>query len=219
MISTSGLKKRVLTAVEFCAIALVLIVRVLEWMPLPAWPLLLGIAVCFNVHSRIEWSNAFQFKSSPKMIWVSILIGIGYQFFTIFVEGPFLGWLYGEPETPPEVDWLVGNVAGLIGFLVLIVIFSVGEELAFRGYLLERLQAWIGSPPVGVFAALLLSSTAFGFMHTWQNLSGVTGTVISGIVFGCVYLCADRDIRAPILTHLAVNVTAVILAFLGLFIS
>lgn len=205
---------------EVGAIALLIAARASGFLPIPAWPLLLLIAAGFG---QRPWHGLTLDQPSQRLsIWMIgfvTLLGIGYQFFTIFIEEPVLAGLFGEPETPPDVGWLVGNLPGVLGFLLLIILFSIGEEIAFRGYLLQRIYEWAGPSFWGVGLALVLSSFSFGISHTWQNATGMVGTMISGLFFGAVYLLSKRDIRAPILAHLAVNITALILAYFGLFIS
>lgn len=204
--------------VEVLAIGLVVALRA-GGMPLPAWPFLILIAAGFSGRPWRKWASLGSAAPPARVVGIAALLGVAYQFFTIFVEGPFLAWLFNEPETLPAVDGLVGNVPGVLVFLVLIMVFSVGEELAFRGYLLARIRKWTGGSTVGTAVALALSSVAFGAMHTWQNLPGMTGTMISGVVFGVIFLAAGADVRAPIAAHLATNVTALVLVFFGLFIS
>ena len=73
-----------------------------------------------------------------------------------WTESPLLEWLL--PKSPREraVFALVSLSAG------------IGEEMAFRGFLIPALRVASGS----MFIAVAVSSLAFGMMHSYQRIGG-----------------------------------------------
>ncbi|WP_436007040.1 CPBP family intramembrane glutamic endopeptidase [Knoellia sp. LjRoot47] len=61
---------------------------------------------------------------------------------------------------------------------------ALGEEVAFRGYLLTRLTELLGRGPAGLGASVVGSSVLFGMLHTEQGLVGVVASAVAGDVYG-----------------------------------
>jgi CAAX prenyl protease-like protein len=100
--------------------------------------------------------------------------------------------------------WLIGRVFGLV------VIAPITEELAFRGYLLRRLQSRDFSQVPGTqwtVPAVLISSLLFGAIHA--NL--IAGTA-AGLLFAFAMLHRGKVIDA-ITAHVVANA---VLAVVGL---
>jgi uncharacterized protein len=92
---------------------------------------------------------------------------------------------------------------------------AFGEEMVYRGYLLNRLadlghrtrSAWI--------VALVVSSAVFAFAHTYQEVTGVVEAGIDGLWLGLLYLACDRKLSVPIIAHGVSNMPDLILIYLG----
>ena len=78
------------------------------------------------------------------------------------------------PTTPSE-KWLFAGLSVCAGF---------GEELAYRGYALSALAFATGS----AVPALILTSVAFGILHSYQGLLGVVRTGVVGLMMGAVFV-------------------------------
>ena len=95
------------------------------------------------------------------------------------------------------------------------MLFAMGEELGWRGFLLPKLL------PLGQWKAILISSIIWGFWHAPAILQGlnypgypiagifmmVVFTVLLGIIFSWLYL-NTKSPWAPALAHGAVNAVA-----------
>jgi len=108
----------------------------------------------------------------------------------------------------PDISW-----RGDVFLPVLLLCGAMGEELAFRGFVLQYLtRGW------GAWAALLSTGALFGLLHndnpgaTW--LSDVN-TGLFGVLFGYAVL-RSHDLWLPIGLHFGWNVT---LPFLGVELS
>jgi membrane protease YdiL (CAAX protease family) len=82
-------------------------------------------------------------------------------------------------------------------FLLFLVPF---EEWLFRGVLLNRLIK-----PVGVIAALVLSSAAFAFAHGW-GFPSIVFRFVGGLLLGAFYL-RTGSLWPPIAMHFAYDET------------
>jgi uncharacterized protein len=73
---------------------------------------------------------------------------------------------------------------------------GICEEMAFRGYLQQQLQALGG----GVVAAVLGQGLVFGLAHSYQGWKNVTVICMLGILFGAL-AAWRRNLRANIIVH------------------
>src|SRR5688572_3015137 len=76
----------------------------------------------------------------PRALAVGTIAGIAMELFSTFVAVPFLSRLTGAPPDLDEFRSTVGNVRLLLFWLVLNwTLAAFGEELSFRGYIMNRL--------------------------------------------------------------------------------
>jgi membrane protease YdiL (CAAX protease family) len=119
----------------------------------------------------------------------------------IFLAEWALGWL-----TVQGFSWQVHSFASLLaalfGYLLISAAVALYEELAFRGYILQNLQAdW------GTIAALVASSLLFGVFHglnpnvTWLALLNI---FLAGVVLVACYL-VTRSLWLPMAFHFSWN--------------
>ncbi len=84
---------------------------------------------------------------------------------------------FGLRESP-LLQRLLPRTAGEKGiFALLSLAAGVGEELAYRGYLIPVLAQILGS----VWGAALLSSAIFGVLHAYQGFLGIARTGLLGL--------------------------------------
>ena len=77
---------------------------------------------------------------------------------------------------------------------------AVGEELAFRGFLLTRARETLPDGTVGLAVAVALSSVLFGLLHTEQGAVGVLLTTCDAVFF-CALRYRYRTLWASVLAH------------------
>jgi membrane protease YdiL (CAAX protease family) len=116
-----------------------------------------------------------------------------------------------------QFDSIRGNVAALLFWLVLAwTLGAFGEELAWRGYILNRLADLLGHRWTGWALGLLAMALLFGLGHSYQGITGVVDNVLWAILYGALYFASGRNLWLPIIAHGVENSTSFILLFLGL---
>jgi exosortase E/protease (VPEID-CTERM system) len=147
-------------------------------------------------------------RSTPSV--ASVVVGLLIAgLWIVLIEPPAGGIspIAAEFETltpASRVLWLIGRVFGLV------VIAPITEELAFRGYLLRRLQAGDFSHVPGTqwtVPAVLISSLLFGAIHA----DLIAGTA-AGLLFAFAMLHRGKVVDA-ITAHVVANA---VLAVVGL---
>jgi len=133
---------------------------------------------------------------------VSLLVVLG----ALAVGGDVLGAEIGARTE--LVDTLVER---LVLTLPLVVVASVTEEIAFRGFMLPRLRVVLG----GWAPALLLGALSFGLGHVYEGTLATVQTAGIGLVLGVIFLWRRR-LPACIVAHVGFNALALLLALLAL---
>ena len=92
---------------------------------------------------------------------------------------------------------------------------AFGEEMAYRGYLLDRMADIFGRSRTGWTAALIVANVVFGLAHYYQGITGMTENFIDGILLTAIYFVAGRNLWAPILAHGVTDSVDSLLIFSG----
>lgn len=89
------------------------------------------------------------------------------------------------------------------------ILAPVAEELVYRGMIYRRMRESLTAVQAGVFVAIL-----FGVGH--GNLPQGLYAMVLGLLLACIYE-KFRNIAAPILFHIVVNITSLLLSWYGGF--
>jgi membrane protease YdiL (CAAX protease family) len=144
--------------------------------------------------------------------WRGVAIGIGIAALFIAVIGPLLlrmpGWL-GLAGFEAGRQEIAAMPVSLL--LLSIIIVGAAEEVLYRGYAIERLEALTGS----VVLACALSSAVFALAHVplWGWGPSLT-TLISGAIFAALYAW-QRDLFPLILAHILTDIAGLALTRLA----
>jgi membrane protease YdiL (CAAX protease family) len=152
----------------------------------------------------LAWSDVGLAK--PKTWWkVLLLAALAALVISVVVNllvGPFVERFAGRATSTTRFDDIRGNLPMLMGWLgVVWTLAAFGEEMIFRGYLMNRISDLVGSGRAGWIAALLGSSLIFGVGHAYQGLAGVIGTTEVGLLLGILYLMNKRNLWMNIVCH------------------
>jgi uncharacterized protein len=138
----------------------------------------------------------------PRTLLVGVIAGCAMEGLELFVTQPILVHLFHQP---PDLSALseLHNHAGVLAFALAMTwtLAAFGEELVWRGYVLNRIAEVLGSLRGRYAMALILSSIVFGLAHYDQGVTGVTENVVDGAILASLYLASGRNLWAPILAH------------------
>jgi hypothetical protein len=135
----------------------------------------------------------------------------------VIITMPLVIRLTGQPVDRTPFDVLRGNVPALIfGLIVVWTLAAFGEELIFRGYLMNTLARILGNKKEGWILALFFNSVLFGLGHTYQGISGVILLGIVGLLYALFYLGSGRNLWVPILMHGLYDTSAFLVIFFNL---
>jgi membrane protease YdiL (CAAX protease family) len=147
----------------------------------------------------------------------ALAAGIALQLISEVVIEPIAKGLTGETADLSGFRSLVGNPTAALGMLALVwTLAAFGEEMSYRGYVLER-AATLGRRSMAAYVgSVVIVSLLFGLGHYYQGVAGMIGSAFSGLFFGVLYLAGGRNLWLPILAHGFSDTIALTLIYLGL---
>jgi membrane protease YdiL (CAAX protease family) len=155
-------------------------------------------------------------KGWGKAFGIGITVGVAMELFELFVSQPLLArWIGKMPDLSDFAD-LVGNLKLLLIYLALVwVLGALGEELVYRGYLMNRVAALFRSPKVAWTLSLVVVSFAFGCAHLDQGSTGMVENILNGLLLGGLYLACGRNLAVPVIAHAFSDTLDFLLIYLG----
>lgn len=152
-----------------------------------------------------------------RTILIAVISAIGLQSLSTFVTEPLIRLVTRRPTDLSEFKPLVGNVELLVIYLVLIwTLAAFGEELVYRGYMMNRMADIGDRTPRAWFFSLLAVSSLFGLGHFYQGPTGIIDTGITSLILGGLYFYSGRNLWLPILTHGFSNTVGLLAIFFNL---
>jgi uncharacterized protein len=208
-------RERAWAAAELAlAAALVFAINVLDVVQVPETVWLVGLGVLSLRRRGLGWRHLGLDHpvSWSRTVVYALAAGIGLQLASEYAIEP----LTGRPDLS-SLRPLVGNLGAALQMLMVAwALAAFGEELAYRGYVLERAAALGHHSRAAYWVGVLFTSALFGVGHWYQGPAGVIGTSLTGLLLGSLYLAAGRNLWLPILTHGFSNTIAVALIYFGL---
>jgi CAAX protease family protein len=155
-------------------------------------------------------------KGWPRALALATVAGIVFEILSSSVVEPGLARLFGKPADLSDFRPLVGNATLLLVVLVANwTLAAFGEELVYRGYLMNRVAGLAGGTPRAWVVSLVVVSAVFGWAHVDQGVTGQVQAAIDGLVLGLLYLASRRNLLVPIVSHGVSNSLAFVLIYFG----
>lgn len=154
-----------------------------------------------------NWGNA---------LLTGVAAGIGIEVFELFVSQPLLARWLGRMPDLSSFTAVHGNLKLTLIFLSLTwTLFAIGEELVFRGYLMNRVAGIFHETPASWVVSLLVISIVFGCSHIGQGSTGILENAWDGLLLGALYLACGRNLAAPIIAHGITDTVDLLLMYVG----
>lgn len=203
---------------EFALVIAIYVARQHHILKVSATPYLVVLAWISLRLRRIKWKHLgfMRYRTWAKTVLLGIAYGIGLEFFDLFGKQPFLTRLLGKPPDLSSFPAVRGNLKFAIVMIALIwVLAAFGEELVYRGYLMNRVADLGRGTHAAWIVSLFLTSALFGFAHYQQGLTGILEEGSDGLILGWMYLVCRRNLAIPIVAHGVCDTIDIALLFLG----
>jgi uncharacterized protein len=156
------------------------------------------------------------YRTWAQTLALGLALGIGMELLELFVTQPLLVRLLHKWPDLTTFRLLIGNSKLFALSLLFAWVFAAfGEELVYRGYLMNRVADLFGGTAASWRASLIVTSIVFGLAHFGQGRTGEIENVVDGLLLGGAYLLCGRKLAVPILAHGIQDTVDFLLIFLG----
>ena len=216
--STGWRQSKWLIVVELAIVFSVFVADAHHLIPISKTPALLLLAWISLRVRKVKWRDiGFARNRSWRMtLALGVAGGVFLEIQELFATQPLLARLTGKQPDLSDFQVLTGNVKYTLAAIALSwTLAAFGEELVWRGYLMNRVADLFGHSRMAWFSSLILVNVAFGFAHSYQGVTGIVEEGFAGVLLGVMYLWSGRNLTVPILAHGVSDTLDVILIFFG----
>jgi uncharacterized protein len=149
-----------------------------------------------------------------------VLIALGAAALRIvlgqFVIDPLTALAWPPAAAPAGVESTAGNIGTALMYLGIVWTFAAfGEEIAYRGYLINRAADAGGRTTAAWWIAVVVVSILFGYGHFYKGPSGIVDSGIAGLILGAAYLASGRNLWTTVLAHGFIDTFGVVGLYFG----
>jgi len=205
-------------ALEFAIVAALFVADVYHHIFFSKTPYLFVLGWISLRLRGMRWKNV---GFAPPRRWgtaflVGISAGLCMEALELFVTQPLLArWLGRMPDLSDFAD-MVGNLKLTLLYLLLVwTLGALGEEIVYRGYLMNRVAGVFRNAKVAWVVSLVVVSVVFGCAHLDQGSTGMIENVWNGLLLGLLYLACGRNLAVPVIAHAMGDTLDFLLIYLG----
>jgi uncharacterized protein len=214
----SARPRRWLLLVELLVVAALFYGDYKHLVPVSKTPFLLLLA-WFSLRLRkLGWKDVGLTRSESwtKTILIGVSAGIGIELLELFVTQPLLVRLCGKMPDLSQFQILRHNPKVLlIGLVLTWTLAAFGEEIVYRGYLMNRVAGLGRDSRLAWIVSLILVNVLFGAAHLGQGITGMIENAIDGVLLGVLYLRGKNSLATPVIAHGVTDTVDLLLLFLG----
>ena len=192
-------------------VAVFLIVRTVLGVLEAPKPASIAVVVCLLIATLRMRRNEFGWKELGFALpdsWVfAILLAAVAYFVTALMIAFVTEPLADHLNLPPPAFHRLGTLSGNLPYLLFMIVVigwgaaAFGEELLFRGFILNRLHQSFGSSAFALTVAVLVQALLFALGHFYLGWRGVMNAGTVGLVFGTFYAVSGSSLWPLIIAH------------------
>jgi membrane protease YdiL (CAAX protease family) len=220
-LSSNGVRwrdSRLLVAVEFAIVAALFVADVYHHVFFSKTPYLFLLGWASLRLRGMRWRDVgfSQPRHWRTAFLVGIVAGLCMEASELFFTQPLLArWLGKMPDLSDFAD-VAGNLKLTLIYLLLVwTLGALGEEIVYRGYLMNRVAGLFRDTRVAWTVSLVAVSVVFGCAHLDQGSTGMIENVWNGLLLGLLYLACGRNLAVPVIAHALGDTLDFLLIYFG----
>jgi uncharacterized protein len=155
-------------------------------------------------------------KSWPRVVGIGLAAAALRILLSTFVIEPVTAHFWPAAIAPSGVNEIRGHVLIALRWLLLVWTFAAfGEEIGYRGYLINRAAEAGGRSKIAYWLGVIAVGVLFGYGHYYKGPAGIVDSGMAGLILGAAYLISGRNLWACILAHGFIDTAMVIALFFG----
>jgi membrane protease YdiL (CAAX protease family) len=207
-----------LALAELAVVILIFVADARHLIPVSKTPFLLLLGWTSLRVRKIGWPQVGLklYRNWKITLSMGVAAGLLMEAFELFVSQPLLvRWFHKQPDLE-TFRALNGNLKWtLIAVVGAWTLAAFGEEMVYRGYLMNRVADLFNRTRSAWIISLIAVHVGFGLAHAYQGLTGVIDEGLMGLLLGLIYLRTGRNLSVPIIAHGVADSIDLILIFLG----
>jgi membrane protease YdiL (CAAX protease family) len=214
--------RRRLTSAAELAVGAALVLGHNVWNVVPNEVLILAVLAIVSMRlrtARWDWASlGFRRPGSWRLI-IGVALGAAALRILLsdFVIEPMTLAIWPAQALPEGASEITGSIVNALAALALVWSFAAfGEEIAYRGYLLNRGAEALGNTPMAFWIAAVVSAVLFGYGHFYKGPAGVLDSGVAGLILATAYLLTGRNLWTCVLAHGFIDTFAVGWLYFGL---
>jgi membrane protease YdiL (CAAX protease family) len=145
------------------------------------------------------------------LVAAALRIALGY-----FAIDPLTALVWPPAVAPEGVESIAGDWRTALMYLGIVWTFAAfGEEIAYRGYLMNRAADAGGRTMVAWWISVVVVAVLFGYGHYYKGPAGIVDSGVAGLILGAAYLVSGRVLWTTVLAHGFIDTFGVVALYLG----
>jgi membrane protease YdiL (CAAX protease family) len=212
------MKAKLVAVAELVIVALIFVADAHHLIPLSKTiPLVLLGWLSLRLR-KLRWRDVglTLYRSWKRSIALGLALGVALEALELFVTQPLLiRVLHKKPELDlfralhGNIKWTLIAIAGAW------TLAAFGEEMVYRGYLMNRVADLFDRTPAAWIVSLLIVHVGFGLAHAYQGITGILDEALMGFILGIAYLRCGRSLAVPIIAHGLSDTIDLVLIYCG----
>jgi len=203
---------------EFALVALVFVADNKHLIPVSKTPFLLLLGWISIRIRGLRWRNVGFTLNRGWLLTLALGVGAGLlmEAFELFVSQPLLIRITGKQPDLSDVQAIYGNLKWTLILLALTwPLAAFGEEMVWRGYLMNRVAGIGKHTRLAWIVGLVAVNMAFGYAHSYQGVTGIIDEGLMGVLLGLFYLGTGCNLSVAIIAHGVADTVDLLLIFFG----
>jgi len=169
---------------------------------------------------KLRWRDLglTRYKSWAATLGLGLAAGLSLEAFQLFVSQPLLvRWLHKQPDLDLFRS-VHGNLKLMLIYVALVwPVAAFGEEMVYRGYLMNRVADLFNRTRAAWIASLVAVHVGFGLAHGYQGITGILDEALMGVLLAVIYLATGRNLAVPIVAHGVQDTIDFVLIYFGIY--
>lgn len=211
-------QRKWLIFVELIIVASIFVADARKLIPLSKTPFLLVFGWISLWLRKIRWRDIglSRYRSWGATLGFGVGAGLVLEAFQLFISQPLLVRVLRKQPDLELFRALHGNLKWtLIALAGTWTLAAFGEEMVYRGYLMNRVADLLNRTRPGWIVSLIVVHVGFGLAHAYQGLTGIIDEGLAGLLLGVIYLRTGRNLAVPIVAHGIQDSADLVLIFFG----